>query len=90
MMSGNALRPAPGIPGAGSGGGSQNPAPGIPGALRPRRFPAPGIPGAGIGDGNRGRESGAGFHQKTRKRWSTRKRRNSFAKFTLFYGIYDI
>ena len=62
MMSGNALRPAPGIPGAGSGGGSKNPAPGIPGAPRPRGFsapgiPAPGIPGAGIGDGNRGRES---------------------------------
>ena len=65
---GNRLRPAPGIPGAGSGGGSQNPAPGIPGALRPRRFSAPGVfpppefrpwnsRPRNSGGGNRGRES---------------------------------
>ena len=61
-VAGNILRPAPGIPGAGSGGGSQNPAPGIPGALRPRRFPAPGIPPPEFPPPEfRGRESGTGI-----------------------------
>ena len=59
--SGNALRPAPGIPGAGSGGGSKIPAPGIPGAPRPRRFSTPGIPPPEF----RGRESGTGIGGET-------------------------